>query len=418
MTAERPAEHDPAADTDQSDALPTRWVAALSLATVGTFAGWFGPLQILLAKQADAFAPASKEDLLGLVALLGALVSVVANPIWGAISDRTASRYGKRIPWVVVGTLGSVAGLLLLAVADGVAMMIAGWCLVQLALNAPFAALSAAIPDQVPLARRGVVGGYFGGAQTFGVIAGTGLAVAGGSISGGYVVCAVFVLLSAAPYVLLRKDVVTPREHMPEWDWRAIFTGLWISPRRHPDFGWAWLTRFLMHLGYSIATLYLLYFLTDAVQLADPDGGVLILTAINAICTLATVVLGGMWSDRVGRRKIFVSTSGAIMAGSALLLAAVPTWPGAVTASIVLGIGYGTFISVDFALLTQVLPAKADQAKDLGVLNIANALPQVLAPVIAAPIVAHLGGYPMLYAVAGLSVLIGAILVHRIKTVR
>lgn len=417
MTAELPAERDPAG-TDRPGALSPRWIAALSLATVGTFAGWYGPLQILLAKQADAFAPGGKEDLLGLVALLGAVVSVVANPIWGALSDRTASRYGKRIPWVVIGTLGSAAGLLLLAVADGVALMLAAWCLVQLALNAPLAALSAAIPDQVPLARRGVVGGYFGAAQTIGVIAGTGLAVAGGSIRGGYLVCAVFVLLSAAPYVLLRKDIVVSRDQVPERDWRSVLAGFWISPRRHPDFGWAWLTRFLMNLGYSIATLYLLYFLADAVRVADPDGGVLILTALNAVCTLATVVLGGMWSDRVGRRKIFVSTSGAIMAGSTLLLAAAPTWPGAVIASVVLGIGYGTFISVDFALLTQVLPTAADRAKDLGVLNIASSLPQVLAPAVAAPIVAHLGGYPMLYAVAGLAALIGAALVHRIRTVR
>ncbi|RZS44725.1 MFS transporter [Herbihabitans rhizosphaerae] len=399
---------------EPSGTVSRRWIAAYCLATVGTFAGWFGPLQILLAKQSDVFAPAGKEDLLALVALLGAAVSAVANPVWGALSDRTTSRFGMRIPWIVGGTIGGVAGLLLLASAQGVGMMIIGWCLVQLALNAPFAALSAAIPDQVPLAKRGTAGGYFGLAQTVGVIVGTGLAVLGSSIVGGYLACSVFVLLSVAPYVLLRKDIVISRAERPA---RMRLSDFWISPRRYPDFGWAWLTRFLMNVGYSIALLYLLFFLKDQVKLADPDSGVLILTVVNALTVLATVMLGGVWSDRVGKRKIFVSASGVIMGVAALLLAVWPTWTGAVTAAAILGTGYGAYLSVDFALLTQVLPAAVDRAKDLGVLNVATSLPQVLAPVIAAPIVSSLGGYPVLYGVAGVVTVVGALLVHKIRSV-
>ncbi|MEV4314974.1 MFS transporter [Actinocrispum sp. NPDC049592] len=395
-----------------------RWIVAFCVAVVGTFVGWYGPLQILLAKQADAFFPADKENVLALVSLLGALVSTVANPVWGALSDRTTSRLGRRLPWVIVGTVGGVAGLLVLAMAQSIGVMILGWCLVQLALNAPYAALSAAVPDQVPVAQRGTAGGYFGVAQTVGVMAGTGLAVLGGSIIGGYLACALFVLLSAVPYVLLRKDIVLTREQRPAWSWARFASGFWISPRAYPDFAWAWLTRFLINLGNALALLYLLFFLKDAVHLADPDTGVLILTVLDAVTLLVAVMVGGVWSDRLGKRRVFVVGSGVIMSLASLLLASWQTWTGAVIAAIVLGLGFGAYTSVDFALITQVLPEAADRARDLGVLNIASALPQVLAPVIAAPLVRHLGGYPALYLASALVGLAGALLVYRIKSVR
>ncbi|MGC7101751.1 MFS transporter [Amycolatopsis lurida] len=411
---------DPVEETlgEPAERISARWVLAFSLATVGTFAGWYGPLQILLAKQADLFAPGGKEGVLALAAGLGALFSMLANPVWGALSDRTASRYGRRIPWIATGMAGGAGGLVLMAVAQHMAIVIIGWCLVQTALNAPFAALSAAIPDQVPVEQRGAAGGYFGVAQTVGIMAGTGLAVAGGGIVGGYLACAAFVLLAPLPYLLLRRDQVLPVALRPAWSWRAFAAGFWLSPARHPDFGWAWLTRFLINLSNAITLLYLLFYLKDAVRLADPETGVLILTVINAVTVLISVVIAGLWSDRLGNRRAFVAWSGAIIAVAAVLLACWHTWTGAVVAALILGIGFGAYTSVDFALITQVLPAALDRGKDLGIVNIANSLPQVLAPTVAAPIVGHLGGYPALYSAAAVVSIAGGVLVYRISSVR
>jgi MFS family permease len=417
MTAGQPSTGTDTALAEPTQPVPARWVAAFSLAVVGTFVGWYGPLQILLAKQAEAFAPTSKETVLALATGIGAAFSMIANPLWGAASDRTTSRLGRRIPWVAAGSVAAAGGLVLLAMADSVPAMIVGWCLVQVMLNAPFAALSAAIPDQVPLSQRGTAGGYFGVAQIVGVMAGTGLAIVGDDIVVGYLACAVFVALSPLPYLMLRKDKVLARMDRPQWSWRVFARAFWINPRRYPDFGWAWLTRFLMNVGNSLVLLYLLFFLTDEVRLADPAGGVFVLTVINALTLLVTVVVGGIWSDRVRKRRIFVCGAGIVMSAAGFLLAAWQTWAGAVVAAIVLGIGFGVYTSVDFALITEVLPAAVDRGKDLGVLNIANSLPQVLAPAIAAPIVAGLGGYPTLYVVAASLALLGAILVYRIKSV-
>ncbi|WP_438293169.1 MFS transporter [Streptomyces sp. HUAS TT7] len=395
-----------------------RWVGALSLANLGVWVGWFGPLQLLLARQAEHFTPDHKASTLALVTGMGAAVSMVANPVFGALSDRTTARVGRRIPWVAAGGAGGVAGLLILAWAPGVAVMAAGWCLVQLALNASFAALTAAVPDQVPPRRRGMVGGWLGVSQVGGILMGTALATVAGGISAGYVVCAAFSLLAVVPYAAMRRDSrLLPADQLP-FNWREFISGFWIDPRRFPDFGWAWLTRFLMNLSYSISTMYLLYYLTDAVHYeGDADTGVLILTALDAVTLLGTVVIGGIWSDRTGRRKVFVVWSGLVISAATLLLAVWQTWTGAVVASLVLGVGYGVYTSVDFALLTDVLPSATDRGRDLGLINIANALPQVLAPAIAAPVVTHLGGYGVLYALAGAIGVGGSLLVGRIRGV-
>ncbi|MEN3362256.1 MAG: hypothetical protein V7637_6238, partial [Mycobacteriales bacterium] len=189
-------------------------------------------------------------------------------------------------------------------------------------------------------------------------------------------------------------------------------------------FGWAWLTRFLISLGNALGTLYLLYFLRDAVHYErrfpghKAEDGVLMLLLVYAGALLLTIVGGGIASDRAGRRKPYVIGASVVMAAGAGVLAIWQTWPAALAAAAVLGAGYGVYLAVDAALITQVLPAAADRGKDLGVINIANSAPQVLGPALAAPIVAHAGGYPVLFLASGLITLLGAVLVLPIRTVR
>ncbi|MFD3421201.1 MFS transporter [Streptomyces decoyicus] len=409
----------PEALAEPSEQVGRGWTAALSVANGAIWAGWYGPLQILLALQAAELAPPGtpKESVLAWVTGAGAVVSMVCSPLFGALSDRTTSRFGRRTPWIVAGVAGGAGAFVLLAGASTVAVMALGWCLVQLTLNAAFAAITAAVPDRVPHRQRGAVGGWLGAAQILGVLAGTGLATAAGGVAAGYLACAGFAVLGTLPYVLLHRDPVLPAGRRPALSGRALLAGFWISPRRHPDLGWAWLTRFLINLGNALALLYLLYYLRDVLHRPDPGGGVLVLTAVNGVTLLGTVVIGGFWSDRVGRRQPFVLWSGVIMTVATGLLAGWQTWAGALCAAALLGVGFGVFTSVDFALMTDVLPAAAHRGKDLGVINIANSLPQVAAPALAAPLVHHLGGYRMLYAVAAAVGLAGALLVRRIRGV-
>jgi MFS family permease len=225
-------------------------------------------------------------------------------------------------------------------------------------------------------------------------------------------------VLFSLPYCLDSRDIaLDPAERQP-FELGRFLRSFWVSPRAEPDFAWAWITRFLMNLGTALLLLYLLYYLKEAINLTDAEAedGVFVLTVIFGVCTVVTAIVGGIWSDRLGKRKVFVIASGLVAATALALLAFVSTWTGAIVGTVVLGVGYGIYTAVDFAMITEVLPKAEDRAKDLGVINIANALPQVLAPVVAGGILGFGFGYSTLYLVAAAVSILGSILVVNIKS--
>ena len=181
--------------------------------------------------------------------------------------------------------------------------MLLGWCGVQAALNAMLAAVTAMIPDQVPSSRRGRIGGIVAVAQTIGVVAGTGIAAATGSIAAGYLAIAAFLLVLAVPFSLsVERPGAAARGAAAVRRYAGSPASFWISPRLHPDFGWAWLTRFLVNLGNALGLLYLLYFLQDVVGYSsdEAEDRVFVLTAVYALTLVLTTVVFGAWSDRLG----------------------------------------------------------------------------------------------------------------------
>jgi MFS family permease len=409
----------PAALAEPVTPVRRSWVGLLFAANLGLWMAFFTPVQVLLPEQIAEIGVAGKEAALGWVTALGALVAIIVNPAAGAFSDRTRLRfggraYGRRHVWTLAGAAISVLSLLALSEQRHLAGVALGWAGTQLGLNIMLATLTAAVPDRVPVGQRGTVSGWIGMPQALGLVLGAVLVttvVTG--VASGYVAMALVLFVLAVPFALLTPDDPLP----PGPERPRSRAGIWRVFRDHPDFAWAWGTRFLVQLGNALGTLYLLYFLTDRVRLADPEGGLLIMILLYTAGMVATAVLGGRLSDRTGRRKIFVIWSGVVIAIAALLLAIWPTWPVALVASVLLGAGYGVYLAVDTALITQVLPAAVDRAKDLGVINIATAAPQVLGPAIAAPLVTHLGGYPTLYALTAAVTLLGAVMVVRIRAV-
>ncbi len=394
-----------------------RWYLTITLVNLGIYVAFFGPLQVLLATQSAALDEANKESILAWVTGFGAAVSMISNPLFGALSDRTTSRFGRRVPWIAVGAVAGAAALLFLAGATTVAMMIVGWCLVQAAANAMLAASTAVLPDLVPRSQRAEVGGWVSLGQTLGILVGVGLAISFGGFRAGYIACAIFLLLSVIPYVWRSLDKPLRAAEREPFVLGAFAKSFWISPRDYPDFAWAWGTRFLVNLGNAIATLYLLFYLGDEVGVKDPETKLFILIGVYSLVVAVTAVLAGGWSDRIGKRKIFVVISGIVIAVATVILAFWPTWTAALVAAVILGIGFGAFLAVDLAIVTEVLPHAGGRAKDLGIINIANAMPQVMAPAIAAPIVTGAGGYPALYLIAAVIGLIGAVFVVRIKSI-
>lgn len=385
-------------------------MALLFVANLGLWLAVYAPIQILLPRQAELLDKANKTFVFGVVTGVGAFVAMVGVPLIGFLSDRTTSRFGRRHPWTLIGSIVAAAGLAVLASAQSVLVMTIGWCLVQAGVSSMLAALTAAVPDRVPVVQRAKVGGQFGISQMLGTVLGavvvTELVT---DLEAGYLACAAIVLAGALFFVLRTPDtqlVVKP-----------VRPTFWISPREHPDFAWAWLGHFMLNVGNAFGTLYLYFFLSDAVHHPSPDQGLLQLMVLYGVALTAGAVLFGARSDRSGRRKPYVYGASTVMALAALLLVVSPTWPVALVAAPLLGVGFGTYLAVAIALLTQVLPAAADRAKDLGVINVANALPQVIAPLLTTVILANLGGYRGLFAASALATVLAAVLMSRVRSV-
>jgi MFS family permease len=405
------------------------WISWLSLASLGMWMASLTPIQVLLPIQLQNIDKAHKIQALAIVSGLGAVAAVVATPLAGALSDRTTHAYGfgplrgRRHRWTLSMALLGAICMLILAHQRTVAGVALLWVLFSAFQNGEYASLSAAVPDHVPVRQRATVAGWVGMPQALGLVAGTVLvvlALQSNVISGYYIMGALFFLL-VIPFVFLTPDHPLPAEHREPFSWRRLAGAYWISPREHPDFAWAWLTRFLASLAIAMGTLYLLYFLRDKVRLYQHDHipaatGLLILIVIYTVCVVLTAIIGGVVSDRMGKRKMIVTVSCALMGVAALLLTFVENWDAALVAAVLFGVGFGAYLAVDQALITQVLPAATDRAKDLGIINIAIVGPAAIGAAIAGPLVT-LGGYPTLFAGTAVVAALGSIFVWKIKNV-
>jgi MFS family permease len=430
-------EYNPSSDVPpESQALPealqppTRKVSvgfllALTVASAVLYLCYIGIGGLLLPMQISTIDPVHKVANLGIVTSIAVLLALIGNPLAGALSDRTTSRFGRRRPWIFSGALLSAAALAIMMSAQSIVMIFIGWAAFQLFSNFILAALTALIPDQVPEAQRGTASGIVGLAASVGSIIGSiiiGIVIKVPAPS--YLLMIVLLLVVLVPYSIFLREKALPREHVQPFHIGAFLKNFWVSPRKHPDFAWAWLTRFIPIFGYFLGTGYLFYYLQDAVhyqQLFPGQSvtqGVSTLTIISTVVSIVFTLVGGILSDRFKRRKLFIVLSSIITAGALLIFGFVPSWPILMIAMAVLGIGFGTYMSVDGALVTQVLPSANDRAKDMGIINIANTLPQSLGPAVAAFLITSTHSYLVLFAVGAVITLCAALVVRPIKAVR
>ncbi|HEU5389062.1 MAG TPA: MFS transporter [Streptosporangiaceae bacterium] len=407
-----------------------RWVFGLGLASLGMWMATQTPQQVILALQLQDITPKHKVVALGVATGVGAISSALATPIVGMLSDQTAhgskiGRFsGRRHRWTLIMAVLSAICLVLLAEQDTVFGVAALWFGFSAFQNGEYASLSAAIPDHVPVRQRATVSGWVGMPIALGLVLGSVLVVdvLDQHIVVSYVTLAVAMVVLALPFVLFTPDHPLAPHHRDPFSWRRLASSYWLSPRKYPDFGWAWLTRFLSSLAIAMGTLYLLYFLRDDVHYArlfpgqTAADGLLILILIYTVCVVVASIVGGIISDRRGRRKRMVVVSSMFIAAAALLLTFSPTWTSSMIAAVLYGLGYGAYIAVDQALITQVLPAARDRAKDLGIINIAIVCPGAIGALIAAPLVS-LAGYPALFGATTVVAVAAGLGVWKIKSV-
>jgi MFS family permease len=404
---------------------PVGWgfIARYTAAYMGTCLVFLAPLLVTLALKVNSLvgignAPAS----LAVVAGVGAFLAMLANPFFGRMSDRTSSPWGMRRPWMVIGLVGGSAGILVVALAPTIPVVLVGWCIAQLSFNALLAAMVAVLPDQVPVAQRGLVSGVLGVCVPVASVSGTFLVqlFTGSQLAMFLVPCAVggfFILL----FAVTLTDRRLAEADKPAWSMREFAGTFYVDPRRSPDFAWAFASRFMLVLAYAFLATYQAYYLLDKIGSAEADvpRQIFLGTLVQSAVVVAASVVGGTLSDRTGRRKIFVFAASIVYSVAMFVIAVAVHFNGFLVGMAIGGLGFGMYMAVDLALVADVLPDQDTAAKDLGVLNIAGALPSSVAPAIAPAILAiGSGGYGLLYAVAGVCAVLGAVAILPVKGVR
>jgi MFS family permease len=403
-------------DAEPVHPVSTGWTARFSLVWFGFWMAQLLPIQLLLPDTLDRVDPVHKVRDFGVLNGVAAMVALLTLPLCGALCDRTRTRFGRRRTWMACGLVVVALGLGLTGLQSTPVGVTLAWLLVVAGVSAATAGLTAAIADQVPEQQRGTVSGAIYAPQALGVVAGVAaLSAVTLTDATAYLLLAAVLVLCAIPFVLRYRDSSAPIGR-PVSALSAL-TAIRFNPRSNPDFTWALAGRTLVNLGNGFGTCYLLYFLTDDVHVADPATALLILTAIYLVGMVLTTILGGLLSDRLARRRVFVAVAAVLQSIAGLLLAAFPTLGAAMVGAAVLGAGYGAYMSVDQALVTQVLPDAASRAKDLGIMNMGSIVPQGLSPLIASVIILA-SGYPALYLATGVATALGAVLVYRVRCVR
>jgi MFS family permease len=251
------------AESPAVESVGWRFIALYAMAYMGTCLVFIAPALVSLALKVNSIegidrAPGS----LALVASVGALVAMVGNPLFGRISDRTSGRHGRRRPWMVIGVVLGSLGILIVAVAPNIAVVLLGWCIAQLFFNALLAALVAVLPDQVPAVQRGLVSGILGVCLPIASVSGTYVVqlFSGNQLAMFLAPCGIgglFIVL----FALTLKDRRLMKGDKPRWSLRELAGTFYFNPRQSPDFAWAFAGRFLFVLAYAFLTTYQAYYL-------------------------------------------------------------------------------------------------------------------------------------------------------------
>ncbi|MEU9919040.1 MFS transporter [Streptomyces sp. NPDC051001] len=401
-----------------------RLLAFVFPATTAMYALFNGIGVILLPAQVAQLAPGSKVGVLALLTTLGAVASMLALPAGGALSDRTRSRFGRRTPWLVV--MACVSALLTIAMGLSTGLVALAILVPILWFTSNFygGAISAILPDRVPVARRGIASAVIGLGTPVGILFGVNLASRVSQLWAYAALALVLVVTTLALVAGAREpsslDLVTqkPKERgSAVAAVRAFFRAF-----GHRDFALAFASRFGLFLAYFTVSGYLFFAVQDFVGAENVPGGnvalaVSTLTTVSFGTWIAVATLCGWLADKLDRRKLFIAISAIGLGLSQVIPIVSHSWGAMLAYSAVSGASLGTYFAVDLAVMSLVLPDKESEGRDFAILNVATGLPQLAAPAIAGSLIG-LGGYGSLFLVSGASALVAGALAMAIRSIR
>ena len=382
----------------------------------------------LLGRKVLELVPNGRNTALGLATFAGLIVACLVQPIVGVLSDRTSSRWGRRTPFVAVGTLGTIASLFLIALATRFWQVLVGLVLIQIASNTAQGPWQALMPDRVPAVQRGAASGLKAALDIAGFMV--------GRLAAGYLIShhvnvgmrAVLWTVSVPTLVWLVCLLATlPTSHerlvpvtLPRRSLReALSQAFAVDLKTYPAFGRWFVNRALFWGAFIAVNTFLLFYLMDVVGLGEAEGQRFVgqLSAVLGVALVGATIPSGYLADRIGRRPLLIAAGVMAAAGTSLVLVA-RSLVALTACGVLIGVGIGVFLSANWAWITDIVPA-AEAARYLGVANVATAAGSGAGRLLGGAVIDRVNGlfasgtagYFLVYALAASAFLLSAVAV-------
>jgi MFS family permease len=353
--------------------LPFSHLLKLSVYWFGILTIWGGLNNIILPSRIEDIDKANAGTLLAIINGAAVLMAIVVQPTIGMISDYTVTRWGRRKPYIVIGATLDVVFLIGLALSQTYLMILVFLVLLQFSSNFAQGPFQGYVPDLVPAKQVATASGLMGVMIVMGQIAGIGVATLG--LGGGLVLATIGLgLIELATAIVLVTSVREGSGAPPRpGSWLKVAGSAWGTDiLKESNVLWLLLVR-LLFLGAVNATNLGLYYFQRSHGMSEKEAGsvLFIATLIVGVATASAAFPGARLSDRFGRRAMIWAAC-AIAASGMLLVAVAPSPWLAIGAFLPFGIGVGIFLSVDWALMTDVIP-KETTGRYMGILNAGTA---------------------------------------------
>jgi MFS family permease len=369
------------------DRLPMPQLLTLSIYWLGILTIWGGLDNVVVPQRLLDLDRASAGTLQAIIAVVGVIAPILIQPTVGVISDFTMTRWGRRKPYILIGTVLDVVIVAAIATSNGFLALAALYFLLQLSSNFAQGPFQGYVPDLVPARQVGLASGLMGMMIVFGTILGTGIATLGQLTAMVPLTTIALALVELATMVILVSTVDEGRAAPPRTrSWREIALSAWGTDiLRERSVVWLLVVR-LMFLGAYAVTRFVAAYFEDSHGLSRDDATLYLFvgTLVVGLMTAAAAIPGGRLSDRFGRRQV-IWAAAAIVAVGLVCVALAPTPELGIAAFVPFGLGMGVFLSADWALMADVIP-KHTSGRYMGILNAGTAMAGPAYLVVAGPL--------------------------------
>ena len=314
---------------------------------------------------------------LGVVQIAGMLIAILVQPTVGSISDYTISRFGRRKPYILIGTTLDFVFLVGLATSNTVVAVAAFVTLLQFSSNFAQGPFQGYVPDLVAAPQVGLASGMVGLFTILGVVTGTALATLG-VVTGDFMFPTIalgVVHVATMLSLFFRLDEGPRAKGRGGRSWASVAAEAWGTDiLRERSFLFLVASRFFLLGGSAFLVVLLVPYLERALGIASNDERAFLIlgtTLVAVLCTVVATIPAARLSQRIGRKRVIYAAT-AISALGMTIAALAPTPPVLAVGAIFVGVGGGSFLAVDWALMTDIIP-KASAGRYMGVSNVATA---------------------------------------------